>query len=158
MSSMVVLRRPVAIHRSSRSALTTPSRDDPVHPASSSWVMRTSMCVPWASAAPKRSASSTSRARTRPTVSRDAYSRRRVAQTAGEHAQELRARVAPVTRTLRRAPSQLPLGRAEGLPGESVGSFDDLVTVPKSMLVRRLGSLGPRQRELCTTLQALAGC
>lgn len=66
--------------------------------------------------------------------------------------------VAPVTTRLRQAPSQLPLGRAEGLPVESVGNFDDLTTVPKAMLVRRLGALGGRQHELCATLRAMAGC
>lgn len=66
--------------------------------------------------------------------------------------------VAPVTRTLRHARSQLPLGRAEGLPVESVGNFDDLTTVPKALLVRRLGSLGRRHFELCATLRAIAGC
>ena len=69
-----------------------------------------------------------------------------------------RVTVAPVTRTLRRAPSQLPLGRAEGLRVESVANFDDLSSVPKSMLVRRLGSLGPRSFELCVALRVMADC
>lgn len=69
-----------------------------------------------------------------------------------------RVMVAPVTRTLRNAPSQLPLGREEGLPVESVANFDDLSSVPKSLLVRRLGALGPRHPELCERLGAMAGC
>ena len=69
-----------------------------------------------------------------------------------------RVMVAPVTRTLRAAPSQLPLGRDEGLPVESVASFDDLASVPKALLVRRLGSLGPRLQELCERLRAMSGC
>lgn len=66
--------------------------------------------------------------------------------------------VAPVTTTLRRTRSQLPLGRAEGLAVESVANFDGLMTVSKVLLVRRLGSLGVRRHELCATLAAMAGC
>jgi len=66
--------------------------------------------------------------------------------------------VAPVTGTLRQARSQLPLGPAEGLPHESVANLDDLRPVPKALLVRRLGRLGPRLDELCATLGAMAGC
>lgn len=69
-----------------------------------------------------------------------------------------RVMVAPVTRTLRSVPSQLPLGRDEGLPVESVANFDDLTSVPKSLLVRRLGNLGSRLHELCERLQAMADC
>jgi mRNA interferase MazF len=69
-----------------------------------------------------------------------------------------RVMVAPVTRTLRSAPSQLPLGRDEGLPVESVANFDDLASVPKAMLVRRLGSLGSRLQELCERLRGMSGC
>lgn len=69
-----------------------------------------------------------------------------------------RVMVAPVTRTLRRAPSQLPVGDAEGLPVESVANFDDLVSVPKAMLVRHIGSLGPRSFELCVALRGMADC
>lgn len=66
--------------------------------------------------------------------------------------------VAPVTTTLRHARSQLPVGRAEGLRRESVANFDNLVTVSKALLVRRLGALGDRHHELCATLRAMAGC
>lgn len=69
-----------------------------------------------------------------------------------------RVMVAPVTRTLRSAPSQLPVGRDEGLPIESVANFDDLASVPKSLLVRRLGNLGPRLHEMCERLRAMADC
>lgn len=66
--------------------------------------------------------------------------------------------VAPVTITLRQVRSQLPLGRAEGLRRDSVANFDNLRTVSKALLVRRLGSLGDRRHELCATLAAMAGC
>ncbi len=66
--------------------------------------------------------------------------------------------VAPITRTLRRAPGQLPVGWSEGLPAESVANFDDLRSVSKALLVRRLGSLGARSFELCIALRAMADC
>lgn len=66
--------------------------------------------------------------------------------------------VAPVTRTLRNVPSHLPVGRTEGLPVDSVANFDDLASVPKAFLVRRVGTLGARHHELCGTLLAMAGC
>ncbi len=69
-----------------------------------------------------------------------------------------RVMVAPVTRTLRTAPSQLALGRGEGLPVESVANFDDLASVPKALLIRRVGGLGPRAHELCERLRAMADC
>jgi hypothetical protein len=41
---------------------------------------------------------------------------------------------------------------------ESVANFDDLASVPKALLVRRLGALGPRLPELCDRLRGMAGC
>ena len=69
-----------------------------------------------------------------------------------------RVLVAPVTRTLRSAPSQLRLGSDEGLYTECAANFDDLMAVPKSMLIRRLGSLGARLPELCAALAVVADC
>ena len=69
-----------------------------------------------------------------------------------------RVLVAPVTRTVRGLPSELALGSAEGLPVQSVASFDNIRPFPKAMLVRRLGSLGPRQHEICRTAGATLDC
>ncbi|MDP9452953.1 MAG: type II toxin-antitoxin system PemK/MazF family toxin [Actinomycetota bacterium] len=69
-----------------------------------------------------------------------------------------RVMVAPVTRTLRSAASQLPLGAEEGLPTESVANFDDLASVPKALLVHRIGALGPRTIELCLAIRAMCDC
>ena len=69
-----------------------------------------------------------------------------------------RVTVAPVTRTLRAVPSQLPVGESEGLPVESAANFDDLTSVPQALLIRRLGDLGPRRHELCERLRAMADC
>lgn len=67
--------------------------------------------------------------------------------------------VAPVTRTIRRIPSEVPLGISEGLPVASAAVMDAVLAVPKSMLVRRMGALAPeRHRELCEALAAAVDC
>jgi mRNA interferase MazF len=67
--------------------------------------------------------------------------------------------VAPITRTIRHIPTEVPLGISEGLPVASAASMDAVHTFPKSMLVRRMGALGPeRHRELCEALSAAVDC
>jgi len=63
--------------------------------------------------------------------------------------------VAPITRTIRHIPTEVPLGISEGLPVASVATMDNVLAFPKSMLVRRMGSLAPeRQHELGEALSA----
>lgn len=63
--------------------------------------------------------------------------------------------VAPVTSTIR----AIPVGPDEGIDHESVATFDNLATVPKSVLTRRLGALGVGGRsQLCAALSAMADC
>lgn len=70
-----------------------------------------------------------------------------------------RVLVAPVTRTVRGIPSELSVGRSEGLPVESVASFDSLQPFPKAMLTRRLGALGgARLHEICRVAGATLDC
>ena len=70
-----------------------------------------------------------------------------------------RVLVAPVTTRVREVPSELPLGPDEGLPRPSVASFDNVRPFPKSMLVRRLGALGPaRRHDLCAVAAATLDC
>lgn len=70
-----------------------------------------------------------------------------------------RVLVAPVTRRVRGVPSELALGRGEGLPVESVASFDNVRPFPKAMLTRRLGQLSPpRLSELCQVAAATLDC
>lgn len=67
--------------------------------------------------------------------------------------------VAPVTTRIRRIPSELPLGEAEGLPQASVAAFDNLQPFPRAMLVHRIGALGPdRSRDICRTAGATLDC
>jgi mRNA interferase MazF len=62
--------------------------------------------------------------------------------------------VAPISRTIRRIPTEIPLGISEGLPVASVAAMDGVLTFPKSMLVRRIGALAPER--LAELGQALA--
>lgn len=66
--------------------------------------------------------------------------------------------VAPVTRTLRDIPTEIPLTAEEGLLSDCVASFDNLQRIRRSALVERIGSLGPRRAEICRSLEALADC
>lgn len=66
--------------------------------------------------------------------------------------------VAPVTRTVRGIPTEIPLGGDEGLPEPCAASFDNLRPVRKAWLTRRMGDLGPRSHEICEALAALSDC
>ena len=68
--------------------------------------------------------------------------------------------VAPVTRTVRGIPTEVPLGPAEGLPAECAASFDNLQVIPWSGgLTTRLGALSlDRRPELCRALRAMSAC
>jgi mRNA-degrading endonuclease toxin of MazEF toxin-antitoxin module len=69
-----------------------------------------------------------------------------------------RVLVAPITTRIRDVPSELAVGPDEGLPRSSVASFDNLRPFPQAMLVRRLGSLGPRSHELCRVAAMTLDC
>ena len=61
--------------------------------------------------------------------------------------------VAPITRTLRGAPTEIRVGVDEGLKEESAANLDALQTVPKQRVGRYLGSLARQRRvELRTAL------
>lgn len=66
--------------------------------------------------------------------------------------------VAPVTRTIRGIPTEVPLGPEEGLPVECAASLDNLQPIRRSFLTDRAGALGPRRPDLCRSLAALADC
>jgi mRNA interferase MazF len=67
--------------------------------------------------------------------------------------------VAPVTRTIRGIPTEVPLGAEEGLPAEGVASLDSVLTFPKAMLVRRMGALSAERRiEPCQAFGAATDC
>ena len=67
--------------------------------------------------------------------------------------------VAPVTSTVRDIPTCIPVAAEHGIDHDSVATFDNLASVPKSVLTRRLGELGPgARRRICDALDALANC
>lgn len=49
--------------------------------------------------------------------------------------------VVPVTTRMRHLPTEVPLGRAEGLPRRCVANADILTTIPKHTLVAHAGTL-----------------
>jgi len=54
--------------------------------------------------------------------------------------------VAPVTTRSRRIPTEVALGRGDGLPRRCVANLDTITTIPKRMLTARLTTLGPGKR------------
>lgn len=67
--------------------------------------------------------------------------------------------VAPLTSTVRDIPTCVAVGPREGIDHNSVATFDNLSTVPKSVLTTRLGSLGLGGRHrMCDALAAMADC
>lgn len=67
--------------------------------------------------------------------------------------------VAALTRTTRGLVSELELTTADGVPTSSVVNFDNIHTIPRNTLRRRVATLsGARMAEACRTLQAAAGC
>lgn len=67
--------------------------------------------------------------------------------------------VAPVTSTIRAIPTCVAVGPDEGVDHDGVATFENIAAVPKSVLTRRLGALGPAGRaRLCAALRALADC
>jgi mRNA interferase MazF len=67
--------------------------------------------------------------------------------------------VAPATRTIRGIPTEVRLGREDGMPDDCALSFDNIATVPKALLTERIVALGePRLREVCEALRAATGC
>jgi mRNA interferase MazF len=66
--------------------------------------------------------------------------------------------VAPVTRTVRDIPTEVPVGADQGLPVASAASFDNLQPIRRAFLTQRVGSLSHPRAEICRALSALADC
>ena len=67
--------------------------------------------------------------------------------------------VAACTRTVRGLTSELSLGTDDGMPEPCVASFDNLHTLRRSTLRRRMTRLSPqRMEEACRTLANALGC
>ncbi|MGH2520243.1 MAG: hypothetical protein ACRDF8_10595, partial [Chloroflexota bacterium] len=66
--------------------------------------------------------------------------------------------VAPVTRTVRGIPTEVPLGEDEGLMVRCAASFDNLQRIRRTALTSKAGDIGSRFDEICEALKALADC
>ena len=55
--------------------------------------------------------------------------------------------VALITRTARGLPTEMAIGRAEGVPRPSVVNLDNILTVPRQRLVRVMGQLSAGRVE-----------
>jgi mRNA interferase MazF len=67
--------------------------------------------------------------------------------------------VAACTRTARGVSSELPLGRADGMPDRCVVSFDNLHAVRREAFRRRITRLSPeRMEQACAVLRRALGC
>ena len=49
--------------------------------------------------------------------------------------------VAPVTRTIRNIPVEVALDESDGLPSRCVANLDDIATIPKTLIKRRIAVL-----------------
>lgn len=66
--------------------------------------------------------------------------------------------VAALTRTVRDLVSELPLTKADGVPTDCAVNFDNVHTIPRETLRRRVTALSPsRLAEACRALQAASG-
>ena len=67
--------------------------------------------------------------------------------------------VAVLTRTRRNLISELPLGPEDGMPVESVVSFDNLRTLPRETFRRKVTTLSDQKvAAACRTLRVALGC
>lgn len=67
--------------------------------------------------------------------------------------------VAPVTSTVRGAPSEVTIGVDEGLKHTSAVNLDHVQTVERARLETFIGQLGrEKMREVCRALAVAAGC
>ncbi len=65
----------------------------------------------------------------------------------------------PVTRSERRIPSEVELGRSDGMPAEGVLSLDNLGALDKAFLTRRITVLPVhRWPEVCAALNLSLDC
>ncbi len=51
--------------------------------------------------------------------------------------------IAPITTRVRRIPTEVPLGPAEGLPKACVVNLDTITTIPRRTLTQAIGPLSP---------------
>jgi mRNA interferase MazF len=67
--------------------------------------------------------------------------------------------VVPLTTTVRNVPTEVSLGPGDGVPRESAANCNDVRAVPRTLLVKRVATLGQdRMLEVCAALRRATGC
>jgi mRNA interferase MazF len=67
--------------------------------------------------------------------------------------------VAPVTTRTRGIPTEVSLGKTNGLPKACVANFDNMMPVAKTHLVHRVGALGVNElRQACAAARFAINC
>jgi len=67
--------------------------------------------------------------------------------------------IAPLTTTVREIATEVRMGRDDGVPVDSVATFDNVRTVGRGSLTRRLGRMSPgRWHEVCAAMRAAIDC
>jgi mRNA interferase MazF len=65
----------------------------------------------------------------------------------------------PATRTVRDIPTEVRLGRDDGMPEECALSLDNVTLIPRAYFAERICRLGPaRMHEVCVSLGLATGC
>lgn len=64
--------------------------------------------------------------------------------------------VAPVTRTVRGIPVEVPLSQSDGMPAACAVNLDDVLTIPKRLLRDRITTLTPTELEAIAAAIAFA--
>jgi mRNA-degrading endonuclease toxin of MazEF toxin-antitoxin module len=63
---------------------------------------------------------------------------------------------APITRTVRGIPVEVPLGTGDGMPVACAVNLDDILTIPKSRLIDRVTALSAAKMVLVAEAIAFA--
>ena len=67
--------------------------------------------------------------------------------------------VAPITSSIRGAPSEVVLDEGDGMKGPCAINLFNTITIPQARLGRRVAQLAPdRLQELCAALRFALGC
>ena len=66
---------------------------------------------------------------------------------------------APASRTIRGVPTEVRLGKEDGMPEECALRLDDVTVVPRALFVERIARLrAERLLEVCSALAVATGC
>ncbi len=67
--------------------------------------------------------------------------------------------VAPITRSVRGIPTELPLDIDDGMRQACAATFDNIQPIRRALLTERIGGVGAdRHQMICQRLSALADC